>query len=233
MRRSYAVLVIEDQKEIAELIKLHLEDLPAKVRLVFGGREGLEEARGGRYDLIVLDVRLPDHDGLEICRTLRSEGISAPILVVSAKNADVDRILGLHLGADDYLSKPFNVAELVARAKALLRRADYSARTNVPSQADLRVSDMVIDPTGRQVMVGSRNVELTAKEFEVLHLLASQPGRVFSRAQILEALWKSPYEGYEHNVNCHINRLRLKIEENPRTPRYIVTVWGVGYKFVG
>jgi DNA-binding response OmpR family regulator len=234
LRRPHSVLVIEDQIEIAELIKMHLEDLPGKVTAVLDGYEGLVEARSGRYDLIVLDIRLPRCDGLEICQTLRSEGILTPILVVSSKGADTDRILGLQLGADDFLPKPFNVAELVARAKALLRRTEYASRDDTaPRQAELRISDVLIDPSARRVVVGSREIDLTAREFDLLHLLAKHPGRVFTRAQILEAIWKSPYERYEHNVNCQINRLRLKIEQNSRAPRYIVTVWGVGYKFVG
>lgn len=231
-RRSYRVLVIEDEREIAELIALHLHELPAEVKTVLGGYEGLEEARSKRYDLIVLDVRLPDHDGLEICRTLRSEEIRAPILVVSAKAGDIDRILGLELGADDYLAKPFNVAELVARAKALLRRVHYGAARNA-SQPEIQVSDIVIDARTRRVTVGRREVKLTAKEFELLHFLALHPGRVFTRAQLLEAVWECSYDAYEHNVNCHINRLRSKIEQQPHAPRYIVTIWSVGYKFSG
>lgn len=233
LRSPYAVLIVEDQSEIADLIRLHLEELPAKVTVASTGREGLAAARKRHHDLIVLDVRLPDSDGLDLCQMLRLEGVSTPILIVSAKGADVDRILGLQLGADDYLAKPFNVAELVARAKALLRRTRYAAANTTPRESRLRVSDVVIDSATRHVTVASRNVELTAKEFELLYLLASQPGRVFTRAQILEALWRSPYEGYEHNVNCHINRLRLKLEHDPRAPRYILTVWGVGYKFAG
>ena len=232
-RRPYSLLIIEDQAEIADLIKLHLEELPGSVTIASNGREGLTQARSGTYDLIVLDVRLPDANGLDICRTLRDEGFSIPILVVSAKGADVDRILGLELGADDYLPKPFNVVELVARVRALLRRTRRAAEREQLGHASLRIADMVIDPATRQVTVGSRNVHLTAKEFELLHLLASQPGRVFTRQQILETIWRSPYAGYEHNVNCHINRLRLKLQRNARAARHIETVWGVGYKFVG
>lgn len=231
-RRPYAVLVVEDQREIAELIALHLEDLPGKVKTVSSGRQGLVEARSKRYDLVVLDVRLPDCDGLDICRTLRAEGVAAPILIVSAKSADIDRILGLQLGADDYLAKPFNVAELLARAKALLRRVEY-ANDKLPRHAEIRRSDIVIDPATRRVTVASREVELTVKEFDLLYILASHPGRVFTRALLIEMIWASSHGGHEHNVNCHVNRLRLKIEPNPRAPRYIMTVWGVGYKFAG
>lgn len=224
------ILVVEDQSEIASLIMLHLEDLPGKVTAVSDGDAGLREARCGGYDLIVLDVRLPGCDGLSICQTLRAEGILTPILVVSAKGADVDRIVGLELGADDYLAKPFNVAELVARSRALLRRRFY-AGSEAGGAALVYASDVAIDPAQRRVTVDSRQVELTSKEFDLLYLLASHRGRVFTRPQILEAIWKSPYEGYDRNVNCHINRLRLKIESDPGAPRYIVTVWGVGYKF--
>ena len=230
--RPYRILVIEDQREIAQLIRLHLEGLPGKVTAISDGVEGLREARSGRYDLLVVDIRLPGCDGLQVCQALRAEGMLAPILIVSAKGADVDRIVGLEIGADDYLAKPFNVAELVARAKALLRRRTYAGR-EAAGTAVVQASDVLIDPAQRRVTVGSREVELTAKEFDLLFLLASSRGRVFTRTQILESLWKSPYEGYDHNVNCHINRLRLKIESDSTNPRYIVTVWGVGYKFAG
>lgn len=230
--RPPRILVVEDQSEIASLIRLHLEDLPGRVTVVSDGNAGLGEARCGGYHLIVLDVRLPGCDGLQVCQTLRAEGILTPILVASAKGADVDRIVGLELGADDYLAKPFNVAELVARSRALLRRQSYAGR-EAGGPALVHASDVAIDPAQRRVTVGSRLVELTSTEFDLLYLLASHRGRVFTRAQILEAIWKSPYEGYDHNVNCHINRLRLKIESDPSVPRYIVTVWGVGYKFSG
>lgn len=224
------ILVVEDQSEIAQLIRLHLEDLPGKVTSASDGVTALRKARAERFDLIVLDVRLPGCDGLEVCQTLRREGMFVPILIVSAKSTDVDRVIGLELGADDYLPKPFNVAELAARAKALLRRRHYAAMETAGG-AVVQASDLLIDPLQRRVTVGSRNVELTSKEFDLLLLLAGHRGRVFTRAQILEAIWKSPYEGDDHNVNCHINRLRLKIESDPGAPRYILTVWGVGYKF--
>ena len=224
------VLVVEDDEDIAQLIKLHLEDLPGKVTTVSDGEAGLSKALTGAYDLVVLDVRLPGRSGLDVCQTLRAQGVLSPILVVSAKSADVDRIVGLELGADDYLPKPFNVAELVARARALLRRNAYAQRA-APGPAVLRVSDVVIDPAQRKVSIGAKDIDLTSTEFDLLFLLARNRGRVFTRAQILEAVWKSPCEQYEHNVNCHINRLRLKLEANPRSPRYILTVWSVGYKF--
>lgn len=231
-RPKHQVLVVEDDSEIAELIKLHLEDVPARVTIATDGETGLREARGGHYDLIVLDVRLPVRDGLQVCQILRGEGVFTPILMVSARAGDVDRIVGLQLGADDFLPKPFNVAELIARVKALLRRSAYGQSNASTTQSEvLEVLDVSIDRRRRRVTVGSREVHLTAKEFDLLYLLASQPGRVLSRTQILQALWRSPYQGYEHNVNCHINRLRLKMEDDPRNPRYFVTVWGVGYKF--
>ena len=231
--RRWKLLVVEDEKEVAELIKLHLEDLPSDVTAVVDGLNGLAAARSAGYDLIVLDIRLPGCDGLEICRTLRSEAVLTPILFVSAKNADIDKVVALELGADDFLSKPFNVAELAARAKALLRRSGYAADERLAQSAVLRISDVVIDPAQRRVTVAASEVDLTSKEFDLLLFLAKNRSRVFTRPQILDAVWKRPYEGYEHNVNCHINRLRLKMELDPRNPRYIVTVWGVGYKFVG
>lgn len=226
---SYAVLVIEDEPDVAELMRLHLEDLPARVVIVGEGPRGLAEGLSAKYDLVVLDVRLPGLNGLEICRRLRAEGVSTPVLIASARASDAERVAGLEIGADDYLGKPFNVVELVARAKALLRRSAaggaLSAGRNILGTVDLR-----IDPLRRTVHVGKRDVRLTAREFDLLCVLARSPGRVFTKAELLAAAWQRPYEGYEHSVTCSINRLREKIEREPHSPRCVVTVRGVGYK---
>ena len=227
---DYEVLLIEDEPDIAQLMKLYLEDLPARVNVVGDGVKGLEEALSRDYNLVVLDLRLPRLNGLEICRRVRAQGSAVPILVVSARASDAERVAGLELGADDYLGKPFNVAELVARARALLRRSAFRAAQAVQASV-VQVSDIRIDPVRRRVQVGKREVSLTPKEFDLLYALARDRGRVFTKAELLEAIWQQPYEGYEHSVTCHINRLRSKIERDPRNPRHIITVWGVGYKF--
>jgi DNA-binding response OmpR family regulator len=226
------VLVIEDQRDIAGLIGLHLRDVPCDVTLRYDGRSGLAEAEARRYDLLVLDVMLPDVDGLEICRRLRSKTPYTPILMVTAKATELDRVLGLELGADDYLTKPFSVLELVARAKALFRRMDALSSGDAEVQdAPIRCGGMLIDPAKRQVALDGHDVELTTKEFDLLLHFARNPGRVYTRLQLLDAVWGYGYDGYEHNVNCHINRLRAKIERSHARPRFILTVRGVGYKF--
>jgi DNA-binding response OmpR family regulator len=226
------VLVIEDQRDIAGLIGLHLRDVPCDVTLRYDGRSGLAEAEARRYDLLVLDVMLPDVDGLEICRRLRGRTPYTPILMVTAKATELDRVLGLELGADDYLTKPFSVLELVARAKALFRRMEaLSSGDGEVQDAPIRCGGMLIDPAKRQVALDGRDVELTTKEFDLLLHFARNPGRVYTRLQLLDAVWGYGYDGYEHNVNCHINRLRAKIERSHARPRFILTVRGVGYKF--
>lgn len=226
---EYRVLIVEDDADIAQLIGLELEELPARVDIVRDGAAGLEAATSGRYDLIALDLRLPRVGGLEICRRLRQQGLLVPILVVSARSSESDRIVGLELGADDYIVKPFSPAELLARARALLRRS--SMRAGIPSPSEeLRVGDLRIDVPGRAVWVRDRKMPLTPKEFDLLTTLAKHAGRAFKKTELLAAVWGQPYEGYEHTLTCHINRLRAKIEADPQNPRRILTVWGVGYK---
>ena len=226
------ILVIEDNRDIAHLVRLHLRDASYGVDIVDNGAEGLNSARGGRYDLIILDLMLPQLDGLEVCRRLRAEGVHTPILMLTAKTAEVDRVLGLEVGADDYLTKPFSIHELVARVNALFRRIDtLGAGAEPPVREAIRAGGVVIDPATRGVTIEGRPVELTAREFDLLLYLARHAGRVYSRAQLLDKVWGYGHEGYEHTVNSHINRLRAKIESSPADPRYVLTVWGVGYKF--
>ena len=225
------VLVIEDQRDIARLIRLHLQDLSCNVTLRFDGDSGLAEAETKRWDLIILDLMLPGIDGLEICRRLRAKALYTPIMMVTAKATEIDRVLGLELGADDYLTKPFSVLELVARVKALFRRLEALAASSPPSNKAIRSGDLVINPETREVTLEGKAVNLTAKEFDLLLHFARNRGRVYSRLQLLDTVWGYGHDGYEHNVNCHINRLRAKIERNPAQPRYILTVRGVGYKF--
>lgn len=230
MMRS--VLIIEDNRDIAHLIEVHLRDLSYEVTMRYDGDSGFAETERKHYDLIVLDVMLPGTDGLEICRRLRTKPAYIPILMVTAKAAELDRVLGLELGADDYLTKPFSVLELVARVKALFRRADaLSAQQASNGTPVIHCGALVIDPDKRGVTLRGKPAGLTAKEFDLLVHFARNRGRVYSRMQLLDSVWGHAHDGYEHNVNCHINRLRAKIENDLAHPQFILTVRGVGYKF--
>jgi len=202
------------------------------VDLAFEGTKGLAKANATTYDLIILDIMLPGMDGLEICRRLRNRGGYMPILMLTSKSSELDRVLGLEMGADDYVTKPFSIRELLARVKAILRRVDElksGQMERLPSS--IKVRELSIDFQKRQVTVKGKTIELTAKEFDLLCHFARQPGRVFTRSQLLDSVWGYGHDGYEHTVNSHINRLRAKIEDNPAQPKYVLTVWGVGYKF--
>jgi DNA-binding response OmpR family regulator len=230
------ILVIEDNDEIGELVQMHLSTLGCRVQRVADGIAGLHEAQHGGHDLVVLDLMLPGLDGLEICRRLRGANCRVAILMLSARSAELERVLGLELGADDYLGKPFSVLELLARAKALLRRVTPPAVPTAPAVPAAPASDPIevgplrIDIDRRDVRIGSQRVELTAKEFDLLTHFARSPGRVMTRMQLLQQVWGYSHSGYEHTVNTHINRLRAKIERDPNRPEIIETVWGVGYR---
>lgn len=226
------ILIVEDHDDIAHLLELHLRDLGCDVSVATDGANALSQAAGNDFDLIILDLMLPDMDGLELCRRVRARPGYMPILILTAKSSELDRVLGLELGADDYLTKPFSIRELLARVKALFRRVDALSQT-APEAQDRRpidVGDLTIDPVKRTVIQAGQPVQLTGKEFDLLVQFASHPGRVYTRSQLLGLVWGPDHDGYEHTVNSHINRLRAKIELNPSTPRYILTVWGVGYK---
>jgi DNA-binding response OmpR family regulator len=227
------VLVIEDDCDIAHLVELHLRDLGCSVAIAADGPAGLRRAQAESFDLIILDLMLPGIDGLEICKRLRAGTDYTPILMLTAKSTELDRVLGLEIGADDYLTKPFSIPELLARVKALFRRVDAltSKEAGTPREEPIEVGPLRINPDQRQVTVEGRALDLTAKEFDLLSHFARHPGRVFSRAQLLDQVWGYGHQGYEHTVNSHINRLRAKVEQDPSEPRYILTVWGVGYKF--
>ena len=225
------VLVVEDNPDIAKLVSLHLKDLDCEVALAADGLRGLEQARARRYDLIILDLMLPGLDGLELCRRLRGETDYTPILMLTAKSSEVDRVVGLEIGADDYLTKPFSIGELIARVKAIFRRVDALGSGREKEPRRLNLGAMTIDVEKRTVTVAGQAVDLTAKEFDLLLQFAEHPGRVYSRQQLLDLVWGTGHMGYEHTVNSHINRLRGKIETDPAAPEYVLTVWGVGYKF--
>ncbi len=227
------ILVVEDEQDIAELVALHLSDLCDEVVVAADGHEGIRLATSHHWALICLDLRLPGPDGLEICRAVRRERAYQPILMLTSKSAELDRVLGLETGADDYLTKPFSVLELVARVRAILRRVDNLQKASQPDPEgdSIVLGDVTIDPSRREVLLAGEQVELTAREFDLLEHFAKNPGRVFRRADLLDKVWGYGHEGYEHTVNSHINRLRAKIERDPSHPEKIVTVWGVGYKF--
>ncbi len=227
------IFVVEDDRDIAHLVELHLQDLGADVTLAHDGGVALDIALRRSFDLVILDLMLPGIDGLEICRRLRARSNYTPILMLTARSADVDRIVGLEIGADDYLTKPFNIRELIARVKALLRRVDALSKpeaSDVPTVLDF--GELVIDVEKRKVTLRGEPIDLTAKEFDLLLQFARNPGRVYTRAQLLDLVWGYGHDGYEHTVNSHINRLRNKLEKDHAKPAYILTVWGVGYKFV-
>ena len=227
------ILVVEDDRDIAGLIEMHLRDLECEVTLAHDGLTALDLATRRDFDLIILDLMLPKLDGLEITKRLRARTNYTPILMLTARSSDVDRIVGLELGADDYLTKPFNIRELIARVKALLRRIDALTRPPEAATAATRLDfgALVIDTEKRKVTLRGTVIELTAKEFDLLLQFARYPGRVYTRAQLLDVVWGYGHDGYEHTVNSHINRLRSKIEGDHANPEWILTVWGVGYKF--
>ena len=229
---SRRILIIEDDKDIADLLKLHLKDAGYEVSLAYDGGAGLDQALSKPHDLIILDLMLPGVDGLEICRRVRAASAYTLILILTAKSTELDRVLGLEIGADDYLTKPFSVRELLARVKALFRREEaLKSESSLESQKVIRAGALEIDVEKRKVALKGKQVTLTAKEFDLLLHFAKHPGRVYTRMELLNLVWGYGYEGYEHTVNSHINRLRAKIEENSAQPRYILSVRGIGYKF--
>ena len=225
-------LIIEDDSNISELISIHLHDMSYQVDCAFDGKEGLLKALNTEYEFIILDIMLPSMDGLEVCRQIRMEKNNTPILMLTSKSEEIDKVLGLEMGADDYLTKPFSVRELVARIKAILRRSNPTL--NEPekkSKTDITHENLSINIDKRIIEVYDQRVELSPKEFDLLVLLASNPGKTYSREQLLNQVWGYEFSGYEHTVNSHINRLRTKIEQNINSPEFILTTWGVGYRF--
>lgn len=229
MSSPHTILVVEDDPDISSLIELHLTDAACSVTLESNGTAGIKRALADDFDLAILDIMLPGTDGLEICRRLRAEKPTLPILMLTARSTELDRVLGLEIGADDYLTKPFSVRELVARVRAILRRVEIIEAAPQPSR--LVRGPIEIDADARRVLVSGEALDLTAREFDLLVFFARNPGRVFTRGQLLDSVWGYTHSGYEHTVNTHINRLRSKLEPDPSHPRFILTVWGVGYRF--
>jgi len=228
------ILVIEDDEEIIELIEINVEHLDYELDTAVDGEKGLKMAKSGHYDLIILDLMLPKLDGMEICKRLRSKNDNTPILMLTAKSEEFDKVLGLELGADDYLTKPFGIRELLARIKANMRRVEVDKQENARDTTtdDLTIGELSIEPDKHKVTISGKSVSVTPKEFELLHLFAANPEKSFSRKELLEQVLVYQFEEYDHTVNSHINRLRNKIEKDPSDPTYLKTVWGVGYRFV-
>ncbi|MDX8338392.1 response regulator transcription factor [Draconibacterium sp. IB214405] len=224
-------LIIEDDKDISELVAIHLADMDLEVDKAFDGKDGLMKALNNQYRFILLDLRLPHLDGFEICKRLRMEKVNTPILMLTSKSEEIDKVLGLEMGADDYISKPFGIRELLARIKAVLRRYDSSQKNDETAEKEYRFEDLYINEGMRIVELNGNRIELSPKEFDLLIYLAAHPGRTYTRMQLLNQIWGYEFEGFEHTVNSHINRLRSKIETNMNEPQYILTTWGVGYKF--
>lgn len=226
------VLVVEDDIDIVNLLEIHLKDLDCRLETAYDGQDGLKKALHQSFDLIILDIMLPKLDGLEICRQLRTKKVNTPILMLTARSEEIDKVLGLELGADDYLTKPFSIREFIARVKVIFRRTKMLKDSLKPASAKtMHFGDLHIDLEKRKVSLGEKRIDLSPKEFELLSLLASNPGKSYDRSRILNLVWGYDFEGYEHTVNSHINRLRAKIEPKLSKPTFILTTWGVGYRF--
>jgi len=224
------LLLVEDDDAIAVALRLHLEDAGYRLHREANGRHAMAAIDRQRWDLVLLDLMLPGADGWEVCRHLRARHADVPVIMLSARSAEAHRVLGLELGADDYVAKPFSMLELVARVRALLRRIEQMRSANATKQ-EFRFGPFRLDAVRRELMRGDVVLPLTLREFDLLHFLLKHPGRPFSRGELLQRVWGDGFDGYEHTVNSHINRLRGRIEDDPRDPQRVVTVWGVGYRF--
>ena len=226
---AYQILVVDDEKLIVKGIKFSLEQDGMEVTAAYDGEEALQNIKEKNFDLVVLDVMLPKMDGLEVCQQTR-EFSQVPIIMVTAKGEDMDKIMGLEYGADDYVTKPFNILEIKARIKAIIRRTK-GRKQEQPAERTIVSGEMRIDLDSRRVFIGDREVNLTAKEFDLLELLITNPNKVFNRENLLNLVWGYDYPGDVRTVDVHVRRLREKIEASPSEPKYIHTKWGVGYFF--
>lgn len=225
------VLIVEDDQDISELLEIHLKDLYCEVSIEGNGQKGYDLAKSEPFDLIILDINLPDKNGLDICRDLRNQKVKTPILMLTARSEEIDKILGLETGADDYLTKPFSVREFIARVKAIFRRIEMITSTDEDDDERIQIQGLDIDKGKRKVLKNGERIELTPKEFDLLFLLANHPGKSYTRERLLSLVWGYEFNGYEHTVNSHVNRLRAKIEDDLNAPKYIMTTWGIGYRF--
>ena len=225
------ILLVEDNQDLLNLVNINLEDQGYQVHTATDGQQALELYKEKSPALIILDIMLPKVDGLEVCKQIRKEDRLIPILMLTAKAEEVDKVLGLELGADDYMTKPFSIRELLARVKAMFRRMEANQSANEDLPEILRHKDLELFPNLRKVVLDGETLELTSKEYDLLMLFFSNPGKAYSREELLNEVWGYTYDGYSHTVNSHINRLRSKIENDPSEPEYVKTVWGVGYRF--
>ena len=225
------ILIIEDNASIVDLIDFHLKDIHCQATKAYNGNDGLDLIRKNNYDLIILDLMLPDIDGIEICKQIRADKIFTPVLMLTSRSEEIDKIIGLESGADDYLTKPFSMREFIARVKAIIRRTEIDFSVKNEFGDILTCDELTIDPQKRKVTLKGNKIELTPKEFDLLYLFMCNPGKSYSRENLLNIVWGYEFTGYEHTVNSHINRLRTKIEANLSSPVYILTTWGVGYRF--
>lgn len=225
------VLLVEDDTEIISLLKENLGYEGFEITVAKDGDSGLEKARRGDFGIVLMDWMLPEMAGIDVVKAMHDENIFTPVIMITARHDELDKVEGLEAGADDYITKPFSIKELVARMNAVMRRSASGSSEEGSTLPEIDLGDLNIDFEKRIVTVRGEEVQLTATEFNLLALLARQPGRVYSRKQLLDIVWDYSFEGYENTVNTHVNRLRSKIELNPNKPQYVLTVWGVGYKF--
>jgi two-component system, OmpR family, alkaline phosphatase synthesis response regulator PhoP len=228
---DHTILVVEDNKDLLNLLEINLKDQGYRVLTAENGISALDIYHTQSPSLILLDVMLPKLDGFEVCKRIRNENRAVPILMLTAKAEEVDKVLGLELGADDYMTKPFSIRELLARVKAIFRRMDINEELNDKVDKRLEFDSLIVNTEKRKVTLNGETIELTSKEYDLLMLFFTNPGKAYSREELLNIVWGYSYDGYSHTVNSHINRLRSKIEDDPSAPHYIRTVWGVGYRF--
>jgi DNA-binding response OmpR family regulator len=225
------IAIIEDDANIRSLIKLVLSDLEVSIDEFANGWQALDAVLAGEYGLCILDIMLPGVNGLEICRRIRQSNKNIPILMLTSKSEEDDKINGLTIGADDYLTKPFSNRELLARAKALIRRSENQTSLKNKANQIIRIGNLILNIESRTLHKKDKEINLTSKEFELMQLFMTNPGRNFTRNEVLERIWGEHFDGLEHTVNSNINRLRSKIEDDPSNPIYLLTIWGIGYKF--
>jgi DNA-binding response OmpR family regulator len=223
--------LVEDDSEISNLLSLHLQSEACQFKACAKGEEGLKEISTSPFDLIIIDINLPDINGLELCKRVRKLDATIPIMMLTCLGEEADKVLALELGADDYVTKPFGILEVKARVKALIRRGEQNVHKTANDTKQLRCKELVIDTNKRKACIRGNRLDLTQKEFDLLTLLASHPGKSFSRFELLEQIWGVAFEGYKHTITSHINRLRIKIEKDLHHPEYILTSWGTGYRF--
>lgn len=226
------VLIVEDDRDIATLIAINLNDIDCQTDVVHNGEDGVHYAIQNNYDAIILDVMLPKLDGIEACKRIRQNRIETPILMLTSLAEEGDKITGIEVGADDYITKPFSVRELMARVKARIRRYHPDKEPGfISAPTRFHTDGLMIDCETHKTTLNGKTIDLTVKEFDLLSVFIRHPGRAFSRAELLDLVWGQNFNGFEHTVNSHINRLRMKIEKDAANPKYILTVWGIGYKF--